>query len=82
MIDPAIVHFLGYYTELWPYRAEMLKLNLVMERGVPREVARLLVDSSFSVTHRGIDMARNAGRPLYRLVFGTRPVKKSERVVA
>ena len=74
-----IVHFLDYCSDKWPYRAEVLKLDLVQAAGLPSGVARLLVDGTLGLAGRSADAFREAFRPVYRRFFGVRRIQSTEK---
>jgi hypothetical protein len=77
---PRIVHFLGHHTERAPYSAEALRLERVMAAGWPPWVATLAARLTKSVPQAVADRAKDLLRPVFRAVFGTRPIAPSPRV--
>jgi hypothetical protein len=76
---PRIVHFLDYCSDKWPYRAEVLKLDLVQAVGLPPAVARLLADGTIGLAGRSADAVKDTLRPLYRRLFGARRIHATEK---
>jgi hypothetical protein len=78
-VSPLIVHFLGYYTQHYPYRREVYrlqknsngKLNLITELG-----------AKFTIEYPGRLKTglKNTLRPLYHSMFGFRTIKTSQRI--
>jgi hypothetical protein len=79
-IQPIIIHFLGNFTEGWQYKAETLKLRLIMSRHWPVWLAEFFVAISFSVWHRVGCEVKNTFRPLYHFFFGIRAIRLSPRM--
>jgi len=79
-VSPAIVHFLGYYTNHYPYKREVYRLNKAMHEqlNVRSEIKGLFTIQYPEQIKLGL---KNFFRPLFRLMFGTRKIKQSERVV-
>ncbi len=80
-IAPAIVHFLGSHNRLPDYRAEAATLRWIA-RGVPAEVARLTSRLAILWPRRSLLLLKSWLRPLYRRIFGTRPIPPTERTSA
>jgi hypothetical protein len=74
-----IIHFLDYGTERWFYRAEELKVRLVHKHGLPVPLARVVADAAISLPGRASDAFKEAFRPAYRRLFGTRRIKATEK---
>lgn len=79
VIHPVIVHFLGDFTRKWPYKAQVRTLALI-GAGVPAGLARALVQVSYAMPARLLEWATDLLRPAYRLMFGVRTVRASDRV--
>lgn len=75
-----IAHFLNSYTEHWRYRAEVLKLRLILESGMPGLLARPLAETSVAFPGWSVEVAKNILRPAYRKLFGVRPIAPSKRI--
>lgn len=78
-VSPLIVHFLGYYTLQYPYRFDAYKLKMAAEN-------RLNIWSSaygllrIEYPERLKTFLKDILRPAFRLLFGARRVKQSERL--
>lgn len=79
-IEPKIVHFLGDFTTKWPYRTEELTLTLMSRWGLRASLARLLARSLYKVPAALMERTKDLLRPVFRRLFGTRRVKRSERI--
>jgi hypothetical protein len=78
-IAPVIVHFLGDFTTKWRYRAEERVLRLVSLYRVPAPIARAWVNLAYRYPSMWLERLRDALRPIYHRLFGTRAVKWGER---
>jgi len=76
---PRLVHFLGTDTNAYPYRQEMIRLNLVDRHGWPIWLATWWAMLSFSVPWLIANRAKQFLRPLYRSLFGPRKIPVSAR---
>ncbi|PJJ79454.1 PIN domain-containing protein [Mucilaginibacter auburnensis] len=78
-VSPLVIHFLGYYTQHYPYRLEVFKLRKNAE-GKLNALNRLT--AKFTIAYPEIIKTRFKGlfRPLYRLLFGVRKPTTSPRV--
>ena len=81
VIEPAIVHFLAYHTHLPPYRAETAALAWTA-RGLPDNLAYLASRLFILWPGLGIIWIKNLLRPIYRRLFGLRPVPPTDRTTA
>lgn len=77
---PLIVHFLGAHTDAAPYTTEALKLERRVARGWPGWASRAYAELRVGVPARVAQRSRDALRPVYRSLFGTRAVAPSNRV--
>ncbi len=79
-ISPLIVHFLGYYTQHYPYKRETYRLKKAFDNQLnfSSEVIALL---TIQYPAQIRDWVKKTFRPLYRMAFGTRKVKQSERLL-
>lgn len=75
-----IAHFLNTYTDHWRYRTETLKLRLILESGLPEILARPLAAVSTALPGWSVEVAKDTLRPLYRKLFGVRPIAPSKRI--
>lgn len=80
-IQPAIVHFLAYHTQLPHYRSSAIALSW-KAKGTPRPLASML--SRMLVLFPGLIgiSAKNTLRPVYRRIFGLRAVPPTDRTCA
>ncbi len=76
---PALVHFLGRDIDEHPYRTEILALELVHFYGWPPGIARLRATLTSAWPWIAGTAAKNALRPLYRAILGTRHVRQGSR---
>lgn len=79
--EPIIAHFNDTYAEVPPYTREQEKLERVYRDGWSPERASLYATLRREIPHRIFETLKDAGRPLYRALFGTRDVKKNPRVL-
>lgn len=78
-ISPVIVHFLAYYTEHFPYLREVYRLKKALHSKAGRaNYLRALFFIEYPIRIK--KFAKNTFRPIFKLLFGTRIVKKSARV--
>ncbi|MDO3643059.1 hypothetical protein [Mucilaginibacter sp. L3T2-6] len=78
-VSPVIVHFLGYYTQHYPYRREVYRLKKALNHQLnwlTNLQGRLFIE----YPERIKVFLKNALRPIFRSVFGVRKVHQSERV--
>lgn len=79
-VSPLIIHFLGYYTQHYPYKRETYRLKKAFNNqlGFVEELVGL-----FTIQYPAqiSNWVKNSFRPLYRMAFGTRKVKQSERLL-
>ncbi|ARS38459.1 hypothetical protein CA265_01680 [Sphingobacteriaceae bacterium GW460-11-11-14-LB5] len=78
-VTPLIVHFLGYYTQHYPYEREVLRLKLKMENKL-NPISNFFTIIKIEYGERIKIFGKSMLRPLYRLLFGTNTIKKSERL--
>jgi hypothetical protein len=78
-VTPVIVHFLGGYTEHYPYVREVLRLNLAQRRGWPVAAANAAAWVRCTAPHVAVRWFKDTFRPLYHRWFGPRRVRKSDR---
>lgn len=77
---PLIVHFLGGMTDRAPYTTEALRLRKVMVDGWSPWMATLLASLVHEIPQATTDAAKSALRPVYRALFGVRPIPVSNRI--
>lgn len=78
VMQPAIVHFLGSNADEHPYRTEIEALKF-LAGGWLASLARLYADILYGFPLRTARWFKDTFRPLYRFLFGVRPVKASAR---
>lgn len=76
---PALVHFLDDHARRYPYKREELRLELAVARRWPQWAATAATAALRSGPLIGVDLARSALRPVYRRLFGVRPIAVSLR---
>jgi hypothetical protein len=76
---PLIVHFLDVFTTTYPYRREERRLALVA-RGWPVVLADGVAALTRSIPLLAVDRLKQLLRPVYRRIFGYRPVAVSPRI--
>ena len=80
IVNPIIVHFLGYYTNKYPYTREAFKLKLVFQKGYNILLASMISAIVISIPFFIIESSKNLFRPLFHKLFGYRKIKKSNRI--
>ena len=80
-VSPLVVHFLGYFTQHYPYRREAYRLSKASGRQI-NTFNKLKALIMIEYPERLKIFSKQVFRPLYRALFGTRKVKTSDRVVA
>jgi hypothetical protein len=78
---PAIVHYLGDQNKKMPYVREARLLKYLFENKRSLLIARLSTFCQITVPIKTVVFIKDIFRPLYRGLFGTRKVAKSERIV-
>jgi len=76
-MNPALVHFLGHQTAQHPYRREAIRLKKVIRDGWPMWAADTWAALRFSMPWLAKKRTKDLLRPVYRALFGTRPIQKS-----
>ncbi|HVW96642.1 MAG TPA: hypothetical protein VHA56_11800 [Mucilaginibacter sp.] len=79
-VNPLIVHFLGYYTQHYPYRREAYRLKKALSQQL-NWMTDLKSRFFIEYPERLKNSLKNALRPIFRGLFGARKVKPSERIV-
>ncbi len=79
--EPLIVHFHCSNTERYQYKSECLKLEKVIIEQWNHNFASMYAFVKFALPELGIYCFKQTFRPLYRQIFGTRPVRQSERII-
>lgn len=78
---PLVVHYLGHHTQLLPYIKEVKQLKYIFEDNRKEAAARRLAFLNVTVPVRIKLRLTDILRPIFRVLFGTRQVKKSERMI-
>jgi hypothetical protein len=78
-VSPVIVHFLAYYTEHFPYLREVYRLKKAVGNNNLNWINYLQALFTIEYPIRLRDAVKNTLRPVFKLLFGTRGVKKSAR---
>lgn len=78
-IEPIIVHFLGYYTQHYPYLREVFLLDQYLKNKLNWK-AKIYVKMIIEYPERIKIEFKELFRPIYRMFFGTRKIVKSERI--
>lgn len=79
-VSPAIVHFLGYYTNHYPYRREVYRLKLSAKDQL-NIFSELLAFITIELPERMVSGFKNMLRAPYHMLFGVRSIKQSDRIV-
>ncbi|MDB5150379.1 MAG: hypothetical protein JWQ57_4399 [Mucilaginibacter sp.] len=79
-VSPAIVHFLGHYTQHYPYKREEYRLikSAHQQLNSLAEIKALFI---IQYTEQIKNFIKSVFRPIYHQLFGTRKIKQSERIV-
>ncbi len=80
IVNPLVVHFLGYYTNKYPYTKEVFKLKLVFQKKYSIVMASFVASLKITIPVLLAEIFRNTFRPIYHALFGYRGIKVSERV--
>lgn len=78
-VSPAVFHFLGSYTENYPYKRETARLDKKMA-GKLNWFTNLIIILKIEFPERFKNAFKTIFRSLYHSIFGTRKVKKSSRL--
>jgi hypothetical protein len=77
---PLVVHFLGDYTSRYPYTTEIIKLEL-QKTNLPFIVINIYAYLFSTLPWHFKFYFKQLLRPIYSFFFGTRSIKKSERII-
>ncbi len=77
---PLVVHFLADYTSRYPYTTEIKKLEL-QKTNLPFIVINIYAYLFFTLPWHLKFYLKQLLRPIYSFFFGTRSIKKSERII-
>jgi len=78
-VEPVVVHFLGYYTNHYPYKREVLRLTKALS-GELNSIEELAIRLKIEIPERIKNGVKDLFRPLFHKIFGPRKVKISERL--
>lgn len=77
---PRIVHFNASFAEQPPYTTEAKRMELVLAKGWPLSLATAFAHLTIGLPYELTVATKKVLRPLYRTIFGPRPIKRSARV--
>lgn len=78
-VSPLIVHFLGSYTQMYPYKKEVYRLN----KGIRNRLNIIVEINAILIIQYPAqvkEFLKKTLRPFYHLIFGVRKVKQSNRI--
>ena len=78
-VNPVVVHFLGDYTTKHPYTREKKILQMVNKGSSPLW-ANIIANLTITIPFKTKTIAKDVLRPVYRVLFGFRNIKTSERI--
>lgn len=78
---PLIVHYLGHFNEIMPYIKEEKHLMYALQMNYPPLLFKTLTFLQTSLPWLLKHQLKELLRPVYRVLVGTRQVKKSERII-
>jgi hypothetical protein len=78
-VSPVIVHFLGHFTNHYPYKREVSRLWKKMNNKLDW-IKELFILLKIEYPERIKIAFKDTFRPIYHQLFGTRNLKKSERI--
>ncbi|TDG35293.1 hypothetical protein EZJ43_14455 [Pedobacter changchengzhani] len=79
-VEPLVVHFLGSYTQNYPYKREVYRLEKHLNNKLNWHTD-LYSKVTIEAPARFKEQFKILFRPVFRLLFGTRRIIKSERIV-
>ncbi|RUT07183.1 hypothetical protein DSM106972_024440 [Dulcicalothrix desertica PCC 7102] len=79
-VNPVVVHFLDYYTAIYPYTREELRLELVSAKKWSVCAADMWTTLFCSIPNVSVRTFKDGLRPIYRKLFGTNSVSVSNRI--
>lgn len=79
-ISPLILHFLGHFTNHYPYKREVYRLEMAIKDRLDWKT-ELLAKLTIQLPDVAKNTFKHVARPIYRLILGTRNIAKSERIV-
>lgn len=79
-VSPLIVHFLGYYTQHYPYRREVYLLQKALNNKLG-PISQMKSKIMIEYPARLKTFIKNTFRGTYHQLFGVRKIKRSERII-
>ncbi|AMR31820.1 hypothetical protein A0256_10505 [Mucilaginibacter sp. PAMC 26640] len=79
--NPLVIHYLGHHTRLLPYMKEAKQLKYFYADKKSVATAKRLTFLQVTLPVKSRLLLTNILRPVFRSLFGTRQIKKSERIV-
>ncbi|MFZ2900381.1 MAG: hypothetical protein WA004_17250 [Saprospiraceae bacterium] len=79
-VSPTIVHFLGHHTHEPVYKREAFSLDLYSRKKIPPSIADGISQILIFYPEVILLSFKNWARPFYRILFGVRRVKQSDRI--
>ncbi len=77
-VHPLVIHFLGHHSLSYQYKKDAYKLQaLQLNKLGGNKIAAFL---NIELPMRAKEFLKNLFRPVYKLIFGTRGIKQSERL--
>jgi hypothetical protein len=74
---PAIIHYNAHFSELWVYKADVLRLH---RQHYNIKLLNIFIYMRFDLVHNITNTTKKILRPFYHSIFGFRKVKKSDRI--
>jgi hypothetical protein len=78
-VSPLIIHFLGHHVQSYQYKKDAYRLSKLHQSSISF-AEKLKSDLFIEWPMRARAAFKNMLRPLYKLIFGTRRIKPSERL--
>jgi len=78
-ISPVVVHFLGYFTEHYPYQMNAYRLKKAFNN-TPKWVTEIIATITIQLPGAATVYLKDKLRPFFHSIFGYRKVKPSERL--
>lgn len=79
-VQPLVFHFLGFYTNHYPYKREAVRLEKAFLKKL-NPLSELLIRFKVEYPERIKNVVKDTFRPLFHKIFGVRKVKISDRIV-
>lgn len=78
-VSPLVVHFLGYYTQHYPYKREVARLKRALHGDLNFQ-SNLTISFTIDYPERFKILLKDTFRSVYHKLFGTRKIKTSDRI--